>query len=84
MQLWCDSGTDFEPRDVSHLGIAPEIIGQDATAALTCGPDVPRPPKKTRRGKKRMATDSLATSSMPNDSASAPAADAVGTNETIQ
>ncbi|KAM0894359.1 hypothetical protein ACQ4PT_024524 [Festuca glaucescens] len=77
---------DFEPRDVSPLGIASEITGQqDAAAAPTCGPDVPRPPKKTWRGRKRTATDSLATSLMPKDSSvSASAADAAGTSDTMQ
>ncbi|XP_047070962.1 CRIB domain-containing protein RIC10-like [Lolium rigidum] len=75
---------DFEPRDVSPVDMASEITGQqDAAAALTCVPDVPRPPKKTRRGRKRTATSSLATSSMQNESSvSASAADTVGTSDT--
>ncbi|KAK1598488.1 hypothetical protein QYE76_046458 [Lolium multiflorum] len=76
---------DFEPRGVSPLGIASEMTRQqDAAAALTCGPDLPRPPKKTRRGRKRTATDSLATSSMPKDSSmSASAADTASTSDTM-
>jgi hypothetical protein len=86
MKLRCDSGTDFEPRHISPVEIASEINGQqDAAAVPTCVPDVPRPPKKTRRGRKRTATGSLATSSMQNESSvSASAADTVGTSDTMQ
>ncbi|XP_051212755.1 CRIB domain-containing protein RIC9-like isoform X2 [Lolium perenne] len=77
---------DFEPRHISPVEIASEINGQqDAAAVPTCVPDVPRPPKKTRRGRKRTATGSLATSSMQNESSvSASAADTVGTSDTMQ
>ncbi|KAM0868362.1 hypothetical protein ACQ4PT_041356 [Festuca glaucescens] len=73
---------DFEPRDMSPLGLASEITGQDATVAPTCGPDAPRPTKKIRRRSKRTTAESPATSSVSKDS-SASADDARGTCDMV-
>uniref|UniRef100_A0ACD5V180 Uncharacterized protein n=1 Tax=Avena sativa TaxID=4498 RepID=A0ACD5V180_AVESA len=77
---------DFQPRDISPLGIASEITGQqDAVEAQPCRPDAPRPSKKMRRGTKRTAAGSSETSSSVSKetSASASAADAVGSTDAV-
>jgi hypothetical protein len=82
MKLWCHSWTDFEPRDMSPLGLASEITGQDAAVAPTCGPDAPRPTKKIRRRSKRTRAESPTTSSVSKHS-SALADDARGTSDMV-
>ncbi|VAH36890.1 unnamed protein product [Triticum turgidum subsp. durum] len=77
---------DFEqqhqlPRDMLPLGIASEITGEDVAAAPR--PDVPRPPPRKTRRKKKTTVGSLVDSSMPNDSSTSVSKAATAVTDTI-